>query len=186
MKKKLALIAITASLLSMTTQAEETPVMFSSVNGYNAPDADGVRGARLAVLHGKVDQVKGVDFSLLGMSETDTTIGANLGWFNAAKVNKKMTGASLSFFNWMPGETIGANLGAVNYTNNVTGANLGFVNYSEGNTIVDLAAVSISKKSTVQVGFFNKTEEIEGVQVGIINCADNGFFKCFPIINFPK
>ena len=28
--------------------------------------------------------------------------------------------------------------------------------------------------------------EIEGVQVGLINCADNGFFKCFPIINFAK
>ncbi|MDF5517790.1 phaC PHA synthase, partial [Vibrio parahaemolyticus] len=23
-------------------------------------------------------------------------------------------------------------------------------------------------------------------QIGLLNCADNGFFKCFPLINFAK
>ncbi|MCQ6498155.1 phaC PHA synthase, partial [Vibrio parahaemolyticus] len=26
----------------------------------------------------------------------------------------------------------------------------------------------------------------DGVQIGLLNCADNGFFKCFPINNFAK
>ncbi|MDW1987890.1 phaC PHA synthase, partial [Vibrio sp. 811] len=28
--------------------------------------------------------------------------------------------------------------------------------------------------------------QIDGVQIGLLNCADNGFFKCFPIINFAE
>lgn len=186
MKKQLSAIAIAAGLMSMGVQANQTPVMFSSLNGFNAPAATEVGGVRLAVLHGKVEKVTGVDIALIALSETDTTVGVNLGFFGAAKVNNSMTGASLGFFNWMPGNTVGANLGAVNVTGDVKGANVALVNYSEGNTLVDVAFASFSKASTVQVGFFNKTEKIDGVQIGLINCADNGFFKCFPIVNFAK
>ncbi|TEW56198.1 phaC PHA synthase [Psychromonas sp. RZ22] len=187
MKKQLAAIAIATSLLSVSVQAaDKTPIMFSSVNGFNAPNASEVTGVRLAALHGKVDKVTGLDIALLGMSETNTTVGVNYGIFGGHKVNKSMTGASLGIFNWSPGETLGANLGIVNVTGNVKGANVSAVNYSEGNTMVDVAFVSISKQSTVQVGIFNKTAKIDGVQVGLINCADNGFFKCFPIVNFAK
>ena len=97
-----------------------------------------------------------------------------------------MTGASLGLFNWMPGETIGANLGIVNYTGEVQGANIGALNYSEGNTLVDVAFGNISKQSTVQVGLFNITKQIDGAQIGLLNCAVNGFFKCFPFVNFAK
>ena len=175
MKKQLSAIAIAAGLMSMGVQANQTPVMFSSLNGFNAPAATEVGGVRLAVLHGKVEKVTGVDIALIALSETDTTVGVNLGFFGAAKVNNRM-----------PGNTVGANLGAVNVTGDVKGANVALVNYSEGNTLVDVAFASFSKASTVQVGFFNKTEKIDGVQIGLINCADNGFFKCFPIVNFAK
>jgi len=186
MKKLLSTIAVVTALTSVSVQADQTPVMFSSLNGFNAPAADSVGGVRLAVLHGKVNEVKGVDFALIGMSETNKTTGVNLGIWGAAKVNQSMTGASLGIFNWIPGQTVGANLGAVNITGDVKGANLGFVNYSEGDTTFDWAAVSISKSSTVQLGFVNMTDNIKGVQIGLLNCADNGFFKCFPIINFAK
>lgn len=185
MKKLLSSAAIAAGLFCASAQAADTPVMFSSINGFNAPNADSVGGVRLAALHGKVGEVKGVDFSLVGMSETDTTVGVNFSLlFGASKVNKSMTGASFTYFNWMPGDTLGANFAALNVTGNVRGANVGFVNFSKGNTMVDVAAVSISKESTVQVGFFNMTDKIDGVQVGIINCAKNGFLPCFPIVNF--
>jgi len=186
MKKILSAIAVVASVTSVSVQAQETPVMFSSLNGFNAPQADSVTGVRLAVLHGKVDEVKGVDFALIGLSETNKTTGVNLGFWGAAKVNQSMTGASVGAFNWIPGQTVGANLGAVNMTGDVKGANLGFVNISEGDTTFDWAAVSISKSSTVQLGLVNVTQEIKGVQIGLLNCAENGFFKCFPFINFAK
>lgn len=186
MKKLLSAVAVISALTSVSVLANQTPVMFSSLNGFNAAQADAVGGVRLAVLHGKVNEVKGVDIALLGMSETDKTTGVNFGIWGAHKVNQSMTGASLGLFNWTPGQTVGANVGAVNVTGNVKGANLGFVNYSEGDTLFDLAAVSISKSSTVQLGFVNMTDNIKGVQIGLLNCADNGFFKCFPFVNFAK
>ncbi|UPQ86960.1 VC2662 family protein [Vibrio sinaloensis] len=184
MKKVLTAVAITSALSSSLAFAA-SPVMFSSINEFNAPDNSQVSGVRLSALHGKVDSVKGVDFSVVGMSETNTTTGVNFGLFlGASKVNQEMTGASLGLLNWNEGLTTGLNLGAVNLTNDVKGANISVVNYSEGNTMVDVGAVNMSSESAVQVGIFNKTSKIEGVQVGLINCADNGFLPCFPIINF--
>ncbi|MGL4192481.1 MAG: VC2662 family protein [Vibrio sp.] len=186
MNKPFALMALTAALSAPAALAA-TPVMFSSINNFNTPDANQVAGLRVSALHGKVAEVKGVDFSILGLSETNKTTGVNFGFlFGASKVNQEMTGASLGLLNWNTGHTYGANLGLVNLTNDVHGANLSFVNYSQGNTLVDLGAANFSSTSTVQFGLFNKTDKIEGVQIGLINCADNGFFKCFPIINFAK
>ncbi|PTQ08904.1 phaC PHA synthase [Vibrio splendidus] len=185
MKKLLSVLAVSAAVIAPAAFAS-SPVMFSTINGFNAPDSDAVGGVRLALLHGQVNDVKGVDLAVVGMSETQTTTGVNLGIFGAHKVNQEMTGASLGIFNWNPGKTTGLNLGAVNITNDVKGANVSFVNYSEGNTMVDVGAANLSEVSTVQVGIFNKTTKIEGVQIGLINCADNGFFPCFPIVNFAK
>ncbi|CAM2977130.1 VC2662 family protein [Vibrio rarus] len=187
MKKRLIALAATAALASPFAMADSAPVMFSSLNGFNAPNANSVGGVRLSVLHGQVSEVKGLDISVLGMSERDKMTGVNLGiLFGGAKVNQQMTGAAFGLFNWMPGNTTGANISMVNITNNVKGLNLGLANYSEGKTVADVAFASISKTSTFQLGIFNKTDNIEGVQIGLINCADNGFFKCFPIVNFAK
>ncbi|WP_261816148.1 VC2662 family protein [Vibrio gallicus] len=188
MKKRLIAVATTvAALTSPLAMADSTPVMFSSVNGFNAPNASSVGGVRLSVLHGKVSEVKGLDISVLGMSERDRMTGVNIGlFFGGSKVNQQMTGAAFGLFNWNPGNTTGANISAVNITNNVKGLNFGLANYSEGKTSADVAFASISKSSTFQLGIFNMTDKIEGVQIGLINCADNGFLKCFPIVNFAK
>ncbi|MGY3569417.1 phaC PHA synthase [Vibrio sp. SCSIO 43135] len=185
MKKVLTTLAVAAAMSSSVAFAS-TPVMFSSIDNFNAPDENAVGGVRVAALYGKVDELKGVDLAVIGLSETNNTTGVNFGIFGASKVNNSMTGASFGFFNWNTGLTTGANFGAVNVTNDVKGANFSFVNYSEGNTLFDLGAANLSETSTVQVGVFNKTAKIEGVQIGLINCADNGFFKCFPIVNFAK
>jgi len=186
MKKLLSAIAVVASLTSASVQADQASAMFSTVDGFNTPQADSVNGVRLALAHGKVNEVKGVDVALLGLSETVTTTGVNVGLFGAAKVNENMTGASLAMINWLPGKSIGLNVGAVNVTNDVRGGNLGLVNYSEGKTTFDMAAVSISDSSRLQFGLVNITNEIKGVQVGLLNCAENGLFKCLPFVNFAK
>ncbi|CAH0532408.1 hypothetical protein VST7929_00237 [Vibrio stylophorae] len=185
MKKLLITAAVTASLVSPSVLADSTPVMFSSINGFNAPSAQKVNGVRLAVLHGQVQEVNGVDFSVLGLSESDRTTGVNFGlFFGAAKVNQEMKGASLGLLNWNEGETLGANVGLVNMTHDVRGLNWSAVNYSDGYTMADVGFASISDKSNFQLGLFNMTNEIDGVQIGLLNCADNGFLKCFPFINF--
>lgn len=186
MKKIASILAVMAAVAAPATLAS-TPVMFSTLDGFNAPDADAVGGVRLAVLHGQVNEVKGVDFALLGMSETQRTTGVNFGlFFGASKVTQEMKGASLGLFNWNTGTTKGVNLGAVNVTKDVHGLNWSAVNYSEGYTMADVGLASISNKSNFQFGVFNKTNTIDGIQIGLINCADNGFLKCFPIINFAK
>ncbi|WP_415231300.1 VC2662 family protein [Psychromonas sp.] len=186
MKKLLSALTLAAGLLSPALQASQTPLMFSTIDGFNVPNAENVTGVRLAVFHGRVNQVKGLDVAAFGLSETNKTTGLNLNLFGAAKVNQEMTGASLGIVNWQEGNTVGANIGAVNLTNNVKGANVSFVNYSTGHTLVDVGAVSFSQQSTVQVGLFNKTTQLDGIQVGLLNCADNGFFKCFPFVNWSK
>ncbi len=187
MKKLLTSLAVVAAVASPVALAESVPVMFSTIDNTNAPSRSDVGGVRLAVLHGQANEVKGVDFSLLGMSETERTTGVNFGlFFGAAKVNQEMKGASLGLVNWNLGQATGLNFGAANITNDVHGLNCGAVNYSEGYKMADVGLASISKKSNFQLGFFNKTERIEGIQVGLLNCADNGFFKCFPLINFAK
>ncbi len=184
--KKLLSALILSSYFSLPALAE-TPVMFSTIDGFNAPNSNAVSGVRLSLLHGKVDEVKGVDFSVLGMSETKRSTGINFGLFwGGAKVTEEMKGASLGLFNWNTGVTTGVNLAAVNFTNDVNGLNWSAVNFSKGYTKADVGLASISNRSNVQVGLFNMTKQIEGVQIGIINCADNGFFKCFPIFNFAK
>ncbi len=187
MKKTISLLALAIAATSPLAMADSSGAMFSTLDGYNAPSNDSVGGVRLSVLHGKVSEVKGVDFSVLGMSETDKMTGVNFGmFFGASKVNQEMKGVSLGLFNWNTGNTKGLNLGAVNVTNNVQGVNWSAVNYSEGHTMADVGLVSLSQKSNFQLGFFNKTQEIDGVQIGLINCADNGFLPCFPIVNFAK
>jgi len=186
MKKLLLTALIVSTLTSVSAQSSQAPFVFSSLNNFNSPQVETVNGVRLAVLHGMVNEVKGLDFALFGLSETNKTTGVNLGIWGAAKVNQSMTGASLGIFNLIPGQTIGANLGIVNITGDVRGANLGLMNYSEGDTVFDMGTISISKSSTVQLGFINMTDNIKGVQIGLLNCADNGFFKCFPFINFAK
>ncbi|MBL4831209.1 MAG: phaC PHA synthase [Aliivibrio sp.] len=184
MKKILLGSFVALSMTSTVAFAESTPAMFSSLNDFNAPAAESVTGVRLAALHGKTGDVTGVDFAF-GMSESDNITGVNFPLFiGGNRVHNSMTGASFGLFNWHEGTDVGANLGLVNITNDVTGANVSVVNYSEGYTMVDVGAVNMSNDSHVQVGLFNMTKEIKGVQVGLINCAENGFLPCFPFVNF--
>ena len=93
MKKLMTSLAVAAAIASPVALADSTPVMFSTIDNTNAPSNSSVGGVRLAVLHGQVNEVKGVDFSLLGMSETDRTTGVNFGlFFGASKVNQEMKG----------------------------------------------------------------------------------------------
>ncbi len=184
MKKLLVTAAMMSAMAAGGAHAESTPIMFSTLGGFNAPTANEVGGLRVSLLYGQVDKVTGLDLSILGMSETQELKGVNWSWLGANRVKSKMTGASLGFFNWHQGDDLGANLAFVNITNNVKGLNWSAVNYASGETMVDLGLVSISEASLVQVGIFNMTSTINAVQVGLINCASNGFLPCFPIVNF--
>ncbi len=177
------LMAVSVSTIAV---ADSAPVQFSSLNGFNAPANDTVVGVRFPALWGKTATVKGVDFHLLAIAEADDFTGLQfpLLFVGANHINNSMTGLSLGLWNWNKGQTTGVNWSAVNIANDVNGANLGFANVSSGDTLVDLGAGNVSKASTVQLGVFNMTDEIKGAQIGLLNCAKNGFLPCFPFVNF--
>lgn len=181
-------LGLAAAILSVgSVQAEDAaPVQFSSVNHFNAPAVEEVKGVRFSALYGQTKDVTGVDFTMLAISEVDNLKGVHFPLLiaGASHVNGNMTGASFGLWNYHKGNDVGANIATVNVTNNVKGANLGLVNYSEGYTVFDWSAANFSKKSNVQLGIFNMTDEIKGAQIGLINCAKNGFLPCFPFVNF--
>ena len=188
MKKTVQKIAaIAAFIFASSAMAEgEAPVQFSSVNDFNAPNTQSVKGVRFPALYGKTSDVVGVDFHILAISEVDNFKGVQFPLLiaGANHINESMTGVSFGVWNWNKGQTTGVNFGTVNITNNVKGANFGFVNYATGHTSFDWSVANISKSSSAQIGIFNMTDEIKVFQFGLLNCAKNGFLPCFPIINF--
>jgi hypothetical protein len=152
MIKLLPILTVLAGLLSSALQASQTVVMF----WLYAPNAKRVKGVRLSVFHGRVNEVKSLDLAAFGLSETNKTTGINLSLYGTTKVNQEMKGASLGIVNWQEGNTVAANIGALNLTNNVKRANISLVNYSTGHTLVDVGTVSFSQQSAVQIGLLNK------------------------------
>jgi hypothetical protein len=190
MKKLISNIFLAAAIatLSFSMANAAAPVQFSFFD-FNAPKASEVEGVRFPAIYGKGGgNITGLEINLLAYSEMESFKGFQLpiiAGIGANRITGDMTGVSWSLFNWHEGQDTGWNAGVVNMTANVKGVNTGVVNYSTGHTIVDLAyGVNISKSSNFQLSFVNVTQEINGVQIGLINCAKNGFLKCFVIFNF--
>jgi hypothetical protein len=163
----------------------DTPIQFVAPN-LQAPPASTVNGARFGVLHGRTETVNGVDFGLLSKSEV-----ANLTGFSATlgieRVTGRMRGCSTAVINHHSSRDSGVNAALVNRTRTMDhGANLGLVNVADGYTMVDVGGVNISGRSTVQAGVVNVTDDLDGIQLGLLNFAKNGFLPVFPFFNFPK
>jgi hypothetical protein len=187
MKKLISLFVAVAMLASFAVSAQETtPVQFSFFD-FNAPKTKDVSGVRFPAIYGKQGgNVQGIDFQLLAWSEMESLKGVSFPLIIAGgnKITGDMTGVSVGVLSWHLGNDLGVNASAINMTNNVKGLNLGVVNFSTGFTMADVSAVNISKKSNFQLGFFNMTDEIAGVQIGLFNCAKDGFLPCFPFVLF--
>jgi len=176
---------IATLLLLATSAAAEVPFQFAAPN-LRAPDDPNVSGVRFSVLHGANSQVRGADFGLLSMSETGHLSGFAL-VLGIGQVTGAMRGASTALINIHTSRDTGLNAAFINKVKTVeNGANVGFLNIADDYTMVDVGGLNVSNRSTVQVGFLNVTEKIEGVQIGFLNVAENGFLPVFPFFNFPK
>ncbi len=200
MKKKLLQLSLffVISIFSFASN----PVMLSLPGHNNFPEgSDSVSGARLSLLYGEAQDVKGLNLSILGISEVENFTGLDLGWFfGASKVNNEFKGVGLSFVNWHEGHDTGANiafvnmvndvngvnLGGVNYTRGVSNINIGLVNFNEYESLIDIGFVNYSAYTTFQIGLVNATKNLDGLQVGLVNYAENGIFPVLPLVNFKK
>jgi len=163
----------------------EVPIQFATVN-VRAPDDPNVNGMRFSVLRGRNESVRGVDLGLISVSETSNLVGFS-GILGVGRLNGNLRGCATGVVNVHRGRDQGLNAAVVNRVNTVdSGANLGLVNVSDGYAMADVGAVNISDRGTVQVGVVNVTNRIEGVQIGLLNFAKNGFLPMFPFFNFPK
>lgn len=164
----------------------------------NLPADQTVEGVRLNLLYGKNTNMTGLDINILALGETNNFTGVQLSPFwGANKVNNSFTGVGLGEANIHLGESTGAVLGFVNYTNDFNGLQLGFVNFNQNKSVINIGAVNFNqgessvdigfvnyaKRTTFQLGMVNFTNDLQGVQVGFLNFAKNGLFPVFPFFN---
>jgi hypothetical protein len=181
----LTFLTLFAATLVAPAQAA-TPIQLSFFD-INLPEDNEVTGVRFPAIYGKDGgDVRGLDLQLLAFSEMESLRGISfpLLWAGANRVRGEMTGIAWGLFNWHEGQDTGLNVGFANVTNNVQGLNWGAVNVAQGYSVADVGAVSISKKSNFQLSLVNVTDEIDGLQIGLLNCAKNGFLPCFVLFNF--
>lgn len=175
MKFPLTSLLLTTIVCASSAYAA-TPVQVS-VPGLNLPAGD-VSGVRLSALYGRSHNVKGLNISLLGLSDIDNFTGLNLGMFYGAnRTRNSMKGVEFGLANLNEGTAKGADFGLINYTaNNFTGGQFGLFNYA-------------GSLNGLQFGFMNATDHInKGIQIGLINYDRSGTFvskdlPVFPIVN---
>lgn len=184
MQLRLLAAAVTLSCASWAQAA--TPVQLS-LPGINLPASQQVSGARLSVLYGQTGSVSGLDLPLFALSDTNhfTGIQVALG-VGAARVRQSFNGVALTAINWHEGRDQGVNIGLVNLTNQVQGLNFGMVNIAQGNALANVGFVNYAERTTFQLGLFNATQHLDGVQIGLGNYAANGIFPVLPLVNISK
>lgn len=163
----------------------EVPFQFAAPN-LRAPDDPYVNGIRFSVIEGRNESIRGVDLGLISLSETSSLTGfsAVLG---IGRLSGSLRGCASGVVNLHQGRDRGLNAAFINRVHTMeSGANVGFVNLADDFSMVDLGGLNVSDRSTVQLGFLNITTRIEGVQIGFLNLAENGFLPVFPFFNFPK
>ena len=197
---QLRLLAAAVTLSCASWAQASTPVQLS-LPGINLPASQQVSGARLSVLYGQTGSVSGLDVPLFALSDTNhfTGIQFALG-VGAARVRQSFHGVALTAVNWHEGRDQGVNIGLVNLTNqaqglnaglvnvgnSMQGLNFGMVNIAQGNALANVGFVNYAERTTFQLGLFNATQHLDGVQIGLGNYAANGIFPVLPLINISK
>lgn len=184
----LAGLALAATFFFPAAAAAAAEVGFQfAIPNRAFPDDAVVDGMRVSLLWGKNARTSGFDLGLFSVSETTTRTGFALVG-GVSRVSGNVEGAvSLSFMNYHSGRDSGFNCAFINRVNDTQNAfNLGLLQLAEGRTSIDVGALNVSKRSEFQFGFVNVTDQIDGLQLGFINLAENGFFKFFPFFNYAK
>jgi hypothetical protein len=181
----LCILFLSAQLVYVSAASAEASVQFAAP-GVRTPDDAHVSGFRFSLLYGENEEMSGLDFGMLSISETSTLSGVAF-VLGVSKVNVEMDGGvAFSLINYHTGRDSGLNAAFVNKVNSAENAvDLGFVNIADGTTMVDIGGLNIANSTTAQLGFVNVTKRLKGFQFGFVNIANNGFLPIFPIFNFP-
>lgn len=114
------------------------------------------------------DTVTGLQWDLVWAQTHYELRGASLAWL--VSMGNHITGAQSALFDKAE-DVVGAQIGGVNMTQSIIGAQIGFYNQADF-------------MHGLQLGFVNYAREIDrGLQVGILNVAENGYLPVMVFVN---
>jgi hypothetical protein len=170
--KKIKVLLGMLILLSTVTFA--TPAQLG-LPGTNLPQDETVNGIRLNLLWGKNTNMKGLDLSILALSQTKNLHGVQFGLFlpTATYVEESFNGISvLQWANVHTGKSQGFISGFVNYTKDMTGAQFALVNISTKVNGIQTAFVNVNlEKSGINYGFVNVNTQDSTINTGFVNVS---------------
>lgn len=184
--KRMELLFLCLAVLFFAAPAFAQAAFQFTAPGVRRPDDPAVEGVRFSLFHGKNTDMSGFDLGLASFSESENRSGLAI-VLGLSKTTGKSSGLNSGLVVLHAGEATGVNAAFINQIDTLSsGANIGFLNITKGYSSLDISGIAVSDRSTVQIGFVNITKKIEGVQLGFLNIAENGFLPVFPFFNFPK
>lgn len=178
-------LAMMLFVLFGATASADAPAQFA-MPGVQAPQDPRVDGLRFVFLYGDNTSVKGLDLGFAAFSRAGVQSGLtfNLG---ISAVSQESTGMPWALVNLHAGRDRGVNVAFINLIEAAQGgANVGFVNVTSQASSFDFGGLNLSDEADVQFGMLNATDDLRGLQIGLLNFAPNGFLPVFPLFNFPK
>lgn len=127
-------------------------------------------------------EIKGLDFGIGSKSASVTGVQLDLLF---AQTEYELRGVSMAWIINLANDVYGAQVGLLTKAENLSGAQLGFVNMANHSaTGVQFGLFNQAEYiHGAQIGFVNYAKTIEGLQVGILNIAENGWFPAMVLVN---
>ncbi len=129
-----------------------------------------------------IHDITGIDLGI--GSKTETLSGVQLDLI-FAQTEYELKGVSFAWIINLANDVYGAQFGLLAKAENIAGAQFGFVNMSN-REISGLQFGLFNQAEYIhgaQIGFVNYARTIEGLQVGILNIAENGWFPAMVLVN---
>lgn len=195
MKKILHLLIVGFVLsLSSFASAAYSPLAFSLVPPLQFPASDfTVTGARLSVGWGIHRDIYGLDIGGLGNITTGEFVGIGIsGGFNITHGTTTILGlqlAGVTNINHEKTHLYGLQFSLVNYhgaESTIGGVQFGLVNQAEFTNIYGVQLGIYNRAQEVygfQFGLINVATNLHGVQIGLLNFNQKGLFTVSPFLN---
>ena len=137
---------------------------------------------RAIALPNNTYNIKGIDVGIGSQTDRITGLQTDLIW---AENTYQLSGIAISGLVNISSQIKGLQIAVFNKTTAVTGLQLGAVNLAESLNGMQVAFYNHADTlHGVQFGFLNYTREIEkGIQIGLLNIAENNFLPVMVIAN---
>lgn len=129
-----------------------------------------------------IHEIEGVDFGIGSSADAVTGLQWDLVF---SETKYELTGASFAWVINLANNVRGAQFALLTKAEQVQGAQLGFLNMAQSSiTGVQFGLLNQAEYvHGVQLGFVNYTKTIYGLQIGLLNIAENGWLPTMIFVN---